>query len=154
MGKSVVGEHLANHAQLKYLDFDVLGIKDMEERKESISPFSRTGLNLRQSIPMIIDTSIEGFFLDIGGSTVFHEKADNKERLAQVMWLKNTYLAQVIVLMATKETLANRFVSDESRNNKLGFDATWDECINFAEPYWRQCGDAFIDTSFLTINIK
>lgn len=152
VGKSVVGEHLANHAKLKYLDFDVLGIKDMEKRKGSISPFSRTGLNFRQSLPMIMATSIEGFVLDIGGSTVFHEKADNKERLTQVLWLKNTYLAQVIVLTATKETLSNRYISDESRINKLEFDAIWDEWVNYAEPYWRQCGDVFIDTSFLTID--
>lgn len=151
VGKSVVGKYLANHAKLKYLDFDALGIKDMEERKGGTSPFSRTGLNFRQSIPMIMDTSIDGYVLDIGGSTVFHEKADNNERLAQVIWLKNTYLARVIVLTATKETLANRFISDESRD-KFDFDAIWDEWINIAEPYWRQCGDVFVDTSFLTIS--
>jgi shikimate kinase len=151
VGKSVVGKSLANRAKLKYLDFDALGITDMEERKGSISPFSRTGLNFIKSIPMIMDTSVEGYVLDIGGSTVFHEKVDNNERLQQVLWLKHTYLAKIIVLAATKEILVNRFISDESRN-KLDFDASWDEWLNIAEPYWRKCGDEYIDTSFLTVS--
>jgi shikimate kinase len=151
VGKSVVGKSFANRAKLKYLDFDALGIADMEERKGGISPFSRTWLNFRQSVPIIMDTSTRGHVLDIGGSTVFHANADNNERLEQVLWLKETYVAQIIVLTATKDTLANRFISDKSRSI-ADFDATWDEWSNIAEPYWRQCRGVFIDTSFLTVN--
>lgn len=151
VGKSVVGKSFANRAQLKYLDFDALGIEDMKKRKAGKSPFSRTGLNFRQSIPIIMDATIRGHVLDIGGSTVFYANADNNERLEQVLWVKETYAAQIIVLTATKDTLANRFISDESRRI-TDFDAIWDEWSNIAEPYWRQCGDEFIDTSFLTVN--
>lgn len=154
VGKSAVGAvgaSFANRTKLKYLDFDALGIADMNERKENKSPFSRTWLNFIQSIPIIMDSTIEGYVLDIGGSTVFHAKADNNERLEQVLWLKEAYLAKIIVLMATKEVLANRFISDKSRN-MADFDVIWDEWSNIAEPYWRQCRDESIDTSFLAVN--
>lgn len=151
VGKSAVGVSFANRAKLKYLDFDALGIVDMDEHKVNKSLFSRRWLNFRKSIPMIMETTVGGYVLDIGGSTVFHANADNNERLEQVLWLKETYVAKIIVLTATKDTLANRFISDKSRRI-TDFDAIWDEWSNIAERYWRQCRDESIDTSFLTVN--
>ena len=151
VGKSVVGKSFANRAKLKYLDFDALGIADSKERKGGISPFSRTGLNFRLSIPIIMNTTIGGHVLDIGGSTVFYANADNNERLEQVLWVKETYAAQIIVLTATKDILANRFISDKSRR-ATEFDAVWDEWSDIAEPYWRRCSDKSVDTSFLSVN--
>lgn len=79
VGKSVVGKSFANRAKLIYLDFDALGVADMEKRKGENSPFSRSRLNFRQSIPIIMDTTIGRYVLDIGGSTIFHAKANNNE---------------------------------------------------------------------------
>jgi shikimate kinase len=152
VGKSTVAKSFANRANIMCLDFDEIGILDMQKRKGQISPFSSSRLNLMQSIPTLISnpTSTE-FVLDIGGGTVFLENADNNERLTQVLWLKETYTSPVVVLSATKDILLRRFVSTKKRSESE-FGEIWKNWVDIAEPYWQKCGDIFIDTSFLTID--
>ena len=75
VGKSTVAKLLANRANIVCLDFDEIGIQDMQKRKGQVSPFSSSRLNFMQSIPTIIlNTTSTGFVLDIGGDTVFRKK--------------------------------------------------------------------------------
>ena len=151
VGKSTIAKLLANRADTPYFDFDEIGIQDMKKRKGQISPFSASGLNLMQSIPTIIpNTSSVRFVLDIGGDTVFRKNTDNDKRLAQVIWIKDTYTSPIIVLTAKKNVLQKRFVSTKKRNESE-FDEIWQNWTDVAELHWKKCGDIFIDTSFLTI---
>jgi shikimate kinase len=152
VGKSTVAKFLANRANTLYIDFDEIGIQDMKKRKGKVSPFSASRLNFMQSIPTIIpNTTSTRFVLDIGGDTVFRKKADNDKRLAQVIWLKETYTSPIIVLLAKKDVLQKRFVSTKKRSENE-FDEIWQNWIDVAEPNWKKCGDIFIDTSFLTVD--
>lgn len=152
VGKSTVAKLLANRANVAYFDFDEIGIQDMQKRKGQVSPFSASRLNLMQSIPTIIlSTTSARFVLDIGGDTVFRKNADNEKRLAQVIWLKETYISYIIVLTAQKDVLQKRFVSTKKRSENE-FDEIWKNWTDVAEPHWNKCGDIFIDTSFLTVD--
>ena len=105
-----------------------------------------------QSIPTIIlNTTSTRFILDIGGDTVFRKNVDNDERLAQVIWLKDTYTTSIIVLTAKNEVLRGRFVSTKKRSEDE-FDEIWKNWTDVAEPHWNKCGDIFIDTSYLTVD--
>jgi shikimate kinase len=152
VGKSTVAKLLADRANTPYLDFDEIGIQDMQKRKGQISPFSASRLNFMQSIPTIIpNTTFAKFVLDIGGDTVFRKNTDNDKRLGQVIWIKDTYTSPIIVLTAKKNVLQKRFVSSKKRNENE-FDAIWQNWTDVAEPHWKKCGDIFIDTSFLTVD--
>jgi hypothetical protein len=87
-----------------------------------------------------------GFILDFGGDTVFRKTADTSERLSQVLWLKDTYRATVIVLTANKMALKQRFIKSKNRSEGE-FDQIWLDWENISQPYWGQCGDIFVDTS-------
>jgi dephospho-CoA kinase len=152
VGKSAASKLFAQKLGMRYFDFDEIGKQDMQKLKVQISPFSASRLNFMQSIPpIILHSTSTGFVLDIGGDTVFRKSADNNERLAQVMWLRETYATVVIVLTANKDVLKKRFVSTKNRSENE-FDEVWRNWKDIAEQYWKKCGDIFIDTSFLTIN--
>ncbi len=152
VGKTTVAKILANRANVAYFDFDEIGKLDMLKRKGQVSPFSASRLNFMQSIPTIIlSTTSTKFVLDIGGDTVFRKNADNDERLAQVIWLKETYTSPITVLTAKKDVLQGRFISTKKRS-KNEFDEIWKNWVDIAEPHWKNCGDIFIDTSFLTVD--
>jgi shikimate kinase len=149
VGKSTIARALSNLTRTIYLDFDFQGIVDMENRHGQISPFSVSALNFKDSIPLILNTPNQDFILDIGGDTVFRKNTDNEERLAQVFWLKTTYMAQIVVLTARKVILKSRFLSTRP-HNRDEFEEVWSSWSNIAHRYWQQCGDIFIDTSDLT----
>jgi shikimate kinase len=152
VGKSTVAMSIARRANLSYLDFDALGLVDMQTRKFQFSPFSVSKLNFRQCLPPLISSvTSAGFVLDIGGETVFRKNVDNHERLDQVLWLKETYTSFVIVLTASRNVLLNRFISAKNRSASE-FDRIWDDWVNIAEPYWQKCGNIFVDTSFLAVD--
>jgi shikimate kinase len=148
VGKSTAAKLLASRANIAYLDFDEIGIQDMQKRKGQISPFSASKLNFMQSLPAI---TVARFVLDIGGDTVFRKDADNNERLAQVILLKETYSTLIVVLTAKKDILQRRFFSTKNRGENE-FDEIWQNWTEIAEPHWKKCGDVFIDTSFLTVD--
>jgi hypothetical protein len=148
VGKSKVAKSFAHQTRKKYLDFDELGIADMVKRKVGISPFSSSRLNLKQCLPPILDTISIGFVLDIGGDTVFRPRADNDDRLMQILWLKKTYSAQIVVLTARKDILFERFIASKNRNASE-FDETWMDWVTVGKPYWQRCVDLLVDTSLL-----
>jgi shikimate kinase len=151
VGKSTVAKSLAEKTNMMYLDFDEVRSKGMEKYKEPFSPFSVSRLNLRKILPLIIQNETSSnFVLDIGGGTVFRETADNDERFAQVLEVKKTYNARIIILSAKKDILMSRFISVKGR--KFYEENTWESWINIEEPYWKKCSDVYVDTSFLRVD--
>ena len=150
VGKSTVGKCVADLANLEYIDFDAEGRLDGVVEKP---PFSKYFLDFKRSLPIVIKNSTTGFVLDIGGDNVFNRNANNDERLDQVLWVKNEYNVQFVVLTATKDILKKRFFSSKGRseNGPDNFDKLWEEWSDIIKPYWEKCGDIFIDTSSLTV---
>ena len=151
VGKSTVAKSLANRANIAYLDFDDIGLLDMQKRKGHVSPFSASRLDLMLSMPIILTTTCTDYILDMGGDTVFRKTADNNERLEQVLWVKKTYTPHIIVLTAIKDILLTRYTSAKVRIINE-FDDIWENWLCIAEPYWQKCWDIVIDTSFLTVD--
>jgi shikimate kinase len=151
VGKSTVAAALAIRANMMELDFDMLGIRDMEQPNAHESPFSATKLNLRQSLPQIVSSTSTGFVLHFGGETIFRNRVDNNQRLKQIVWLKQSYSARIVVLTATKDVLLGRFVSTRSGRDD-DFERTWVDWLSVSCPRWRQCSDLFIDTSSLAVD--
>ena len=151
VGKSTISKAYSQEADLLYLDFDELGIIDMQNPKGQNSPFSATFLDLPKILPDIISRhNSQGFVLDIGGDTVFRKNVDNQGRLKQIIWIKENYSSRIIVLTATKESLLKRYIKTKKRTENE-FYGEWNDWLNIAEPYWRKCGDIFVDTSFLSV---
>lgn len=151
VGKSTIARIYSRQANLVYLDFDEIRRIHAQNTKVQKSPFSLTYLNLKEIFQNIapIPNSTK-FLLDIGGDTVFRKNVDNPSRLKQVRWIKGNYSSRIIVLTATKEALLKRYIKTKKRTENE-FYREWSDWLNIAEPYWRKCGDIFIDTSFLSV---
>ena len=151
VGKTTVSMRVAVLAKLKYHDFDAIGIAHMKKVNPLISPYSKSRLNLKKSLHLILGQAATRFILAMGGDTVFNKCANNDERLEQVLCAKKTYALQIVVLTARKDILEKRFVA--SRNEFTlelsDFGRDWEEWLDIAEPYWRKCSDIVIDTSDL-----
>ena len=149
VGKSTVARILAQRTEKDYLDFDSLGITDMEKIQPRISSFSPSGLNLIECLPPILNEISGEFILDIGGDNIFRPRVDNDKRLKHVLWLKEKYSIQIVILTATRNILCQRF--NASRNQILSnFDILWGDWQIIGKPYWQKCADLIIDTSFHT----
>jgi hypothetical protein len=155
VGKSAVCKAIANQRNSIPLDFDQLGLTDMEKQKGHISPFSVTGLNLMQSLSPMLSTISKEFVLDIPCATIFRANVNNEDRLTQVFGFKITYSAKIVVLAATKDVLRSRFVSAKNRIKnpiiETDFNETWENWVDISQPYCQRCGDIFIDTSFRAV---
>jgi len=149
VGKSTIAEYFARSTGMTYLDFDELRGMDVKEGKAiSPSPCSVSMLNLKDCLPTKLEKISSSFILDIGGDTVFRRSANNKERLDQIFWLKASYSVKIILLLAEKDVLFQRFVATKDRNESE-FDEPWIDWKDVGEPYWRQCADLIIDTTSL-----
>jgi hypothetical protein len=148
IGKSTVAKSLANRIKIFHLDFDELRAINP---KNGFLPISVGSFNLHKDLPPILDTIVENFIFDIGGDTLFRPSVDNNERLKQILWLKKTYSAQIVLLTGQKDILLKRFISIETRSEN-DFEELWKNWLDISEPCWRLCGDIFIDTSFLSID--
>ncbi|MEK7325533.1 MAG: hypothetical protein AAB217_09795, partial [Chloroflexota bacterium] len=135
--------------KVKCLDFDEIRSRDMRDRKGQVSPCSVSRLNLTECLTPTLKACGERFVLDFGGDSVFRKSKDNEERLEQVLWLKRTYAAQVVVLTAQKDVLRRRFLATKDRAADE-FDELWQTWILIEEPYWQRCADQFLDTTNLT----
>jgi len=145
VGKSTIAKIYSQQFNLAYLDFDEL--RRVHAEKTS---FSLKYLNLKDVLQNIApNLSSTKFLLDIGGDTVFRRNTNNAKRLEQIVWIKETYRSKVVVLSARKEILFFRFLSTKKRRIKE-FSNVWEEWVNIAEPNWKEAGDIFIDTSFLS----
>src|SRR5437762_9648703 len=116
VGKSTIAESFARSMGIEYLDFDELRAIDMEERKGAFSPCSVSTLNLKECLPTKLEKISSSFILDIGGDTVFRRSTNNKERLDQILWLKDSYSVKIILLLSEKDVLFQRFVATKGRN--------------------------------------
>ena len=133
-----------------FLDFDDLRAAEMGRKKEGFSPCSISKLNLKECLPSILDTLSIGFVLDIGGDTVFRTNANNDDRRDQVLWLKETYSAQIVVLTAEREILLQRFTSSKNRDINE-FDPLWRGWKSIGASYWCSCADLIVDTTYQSI---
>lgn len=149
VGKSTVAISYAKKNSFVHLDFDAIGETDMRQRKGSVSPFSSSRLNFKECIPNLLSQITTGYILDIGGDTVFRANINNDERLEQVFWLKKAYSPKIIILSSKKDVLLKRFIATKNRGENE-FNEVWRNWSSVIEPYWRRCGDEFIDTSSLT----
>ncbi len=146
IGKSTVSRLISDRYEIVHLDLDEIRAKDMERRRGRISPCSIGQLNLEKCLKDILDSCGKGFVLDIGGDSIFREGKDNQERLAQVLWLKSTYHAKVIVLFAENKEARQRFIT--TKNREVGeFPEIWKAWKEIEKPYWLRCSDRFIDTT-------
>lgn len=151
VGKSTVSQKYSDLSELKYLNFDKLGEIDMLRRKShGKSPYSKTGLNLRSCLPPLLKKLKSNFILDFGGSNIFYKGADNSDRLNQILWMKNEFLINVILLKANKQVLHNRFIS--SNRNIENYEEIWVIWLHYEKPFWDKCADFIIDTTLLSLN--
>ena len=127
------------------------GGKIVSKREVGFSPCSVSRFNLRECLPSVLNALAEEFVLDIGGDTVFRPNTDNDERRQQVLWLKRSYSALIVVLTAGKECLFQR--NSNGKNRTLTeFELLWLDWKTIGEPNWFSCADAVIDTTDKTIN--
>jgi shikimate kinase len=150
VGKSTIAQLLAQKAGMVFLDFDDLRAVEMGRNDEGYSPCSVSKLNLKECLPSILDTCSTGFVLDIGGDTVFRLNANNDDRRDQVLWLRKTYSAQVVVLTAERENLFQRFTASKNRYTNE-FETLWTDWKSTGEPYWRSCADQVVDTTHQSV---
>jgi shikimate kinase len=151
VGKTTISEILAKNAGVPYQDFDKIRAADIKQRRGRPSPCSVSRLNMRECIPPILDRCINGFILDLGGDTIFRRNVDNEDRLQQMIWLKQTYHALIVVLTADKTELLTRFLSTKNRS-PADFTDPWLDWHEIAEAYWQRCADSLIDTTNLGLN--
>jgi shikimate kinase len=151
VGKSTIAQSFAQRNGLVFLDLDDIREEDISNRKYGFSPCSASKLNLRECLPSVLHALAEEFVLDIGGDTVFRPDADNDERRQQVLWLKRSYSAFLLVLTAGKESLFQRFSTGKNRDLSE-FEALWLDWKTIGEPNWFGCADLVIDTTDKTIN--
>ena len=151
VGKSTIAQSFAQKTGLVFLDFDELRAVEMSRKKEGFSPCSVSKLNLKECLPSLLNTISTGFVLDIGGDTVFRPNANNDDRRDQVLWLKKTYSAQIVVLTAEREILYQRFTASKNRGTRE-FDVLWIDWESMGEPYWLSCADLIVDTTHQSIS--
>jgi shikimate kinase len=151
VGKSTVAQSFAQGNGLVFLDLDDIREEDNSKRKFGFSPCSVSKLNLRECLPSFLNALAKEFVLDIGGDTVFRPNADNDERRQQVLWLKRSYSAFLVVLTARRERLLQRYSTGKNRDLSE-FEVLWLDWKTIGEPNWFSCADAVIDTTYKTIN--
>jgi len=152
VGKSTVAETFARSMGILHLDFDELRAVEIQDNKVvASSPCSVSKLNLRECLPSKLDKLSSCFILDFGGDTVFRNFVDNEERLKQVFWLKENYSVKVILLVANREILLERFITSEKNRDLTDFDKLWVDWQNVGEIYWRECADLVVDTTNLSV---
>lgn len=148
MGKSTVSDMLAEQFAAEYVSLDELRSSDFSKRSGEPSPCSVSRLNLKDCVFSVLDRHRDGFVLDFGGDSVFREGTDNDDRVEQVMWLKRSYSAQVVVLTSQQDILRKRFLATKNRTEDE-FERIWTSWSLIEEPCWRLCADRIIDTTSL-----
>lgn len=150
IGKSTIAKSFAQEAGRAFLDFDDVRAEEMSRRSTGFSPCSVSKLNLQECLPPVLSALTREFVLDIGGDTVFRPHTDNDERRQQVLWLKRSLSALVVVLTAEREILFQRFSTGKMRDLKE-FDGLWLDWKTIGEIYWLGCADLVLDTTYKTI---
>ena len=148
VGKSTNAKLLSEYYGIVNLDFDTIRLDNMKKRRGERSPCSISFLDLEDCLKNILNSCQQGFVLDIGGSSIFRKDKDNQKRLDQILWLKGTFDAKVIVLFAKKSVVRQRFLA--TKNRKVDeFGTIWQAWKKIEKPYWQRCTDNFINTTGL-----
>lgn len=148
VGKSRIAKLIeAQFENVKYLDLDTIRGQRNEEYKNQLSPCSLRYLDLKKCLEPMLDLYSKGFILDIGGDTVFRHNVNNEERIAQISRIKKNYSASVIVLVADKDVLCQRFQSSEKKGTVDKFEQVWEDWQTIGEPNWKRCEDCRVDTT-------
>lgn len=157
-GKSTTAQSYASRTSMAFLDFDEH--RSVEMSKGSLgyySPCSVSHLNLKECLSSKLDTIPTNFILDIGGDTVFRPGVDNRDRRAQIEWVKTNYSARVVLLIITRDVLYRRFSNSKNRNLRdtadllERFNVLWNDWLTIGLPNWNDCADLIIDVSSLSI---
>ena len=81
VGKSTISKKIADLLLMYYVDFDLLGLVDMEKRKGNVSPFSLSGLNFSKSIAPLIDHQHRQFCYRYGRRKYFSPKGRQRRTI-------------------------------------------------------------------------
>ena len=147
IGKSTVSRIFAEKTGMFYLNFDKLGINDLEKRQPRISPFSHKGLNLLKCMPIMLEGFSGEFILDIGCDNIFRSGTDNNRYLNDLFTIKKTYSINIVMLTAKKYIVFKRFTSTRNQIVIDDFEKLWSEWLTIGKPHWIKCSDFIIDTS-------
>jgi len=150
VGKSAISKILALKLNKTYLNFDELGLCDMEKRNPEISPFSHGGFDILACMQIMLEKIKEEFILDIGGDNIFRLGADNNRYLNDLFKLKRKYSVKIFIIIADKETVCMRFWKTRSKSLKIDFEKIWEVWRDITKPYWEKCLDFLIDTTTLS----
>ena len=153
IGKSTVARHV-DASVLKniiHLDVDMIREQSYKKYKGQPSPCSLHSLDLKKCLESTLDLYSTGFILDIGGTTIFRNEANNEERIKQIGWIKENYGAFVIVLIAEKCALYQRFQAAKAGRTIDEFEQVWEEWQTIEEPNWKRCEDYRIDSTSLSV---
>jgi shikimate kinase len=150
VGKSTVSKILASRIGKTYLNFDELGLLDMEKRNPNISPFSHEGLNLKKCMQIMLEGITKEFILEIGGDNVFHSGVDNYRYLNDLIAIKSKYSLRIIILISDKNTLYERFLNTRNGNYMDNFNNQWLDWKTIIKPNWEECLDFLVDTTHLS----
>jgi len=151
VGKTTISKKLASKLRRNYLNFDQIGLLDMEERKPNISPFSHKGLDLEVCMQIMLDKYKGEFILDIGGDNVFRPGADNFNYLNDLNEIKKKYSMKIFIIFADKNSVCRRFYNTRNRTIDHDFEKIWSDWVNIIKPNWEKCSDFLLDTSSYSI---
>ena len=137
VGKSTIARSLSDTLAIDWIDFDAVRARLRE-----------TGEHLDLSRYDFADTAIgylpappAGVVLDVGGDSVFRERADYSARLAQVQRLKADAALVVVLLAAEKEVVRERYMNCGKPSSGAAFDSDWESWLTHMQPYWARCAD-------------
>ena len=146
VGKTTVSRILAEKLNFSFIDHD-----EMKE-KTSQSPFpcsvSKLDLDVCLSKSLELTGNPDAFIFAVGGDSVFHVNIDNKDRLMQLLFVKEKFCLTILLMVAERSVLESRFHKVSGRS---GFSAVWDNWQNIERQYWEKSADIIIDTSNLVI---
>jgi shikimate kinase len=155
VGKSTIARLIeAQFENIKYLDLDTIRAQSYEKYKGQLSPCSLHSLDLKKCLESTLNLYSTGFILDIGGTTIFRHKANNEERIEQIGWIKENYGAFVVVLVADKSILYQRFQSAKAGRTMDEFEEVWEYWQMIEEQNWKRCEDCRIDTTSFVLTEK
>lgn len=137
MGKSSIARALEEQSGLKRVETDA-----MDRNRRSLSEY-----DFAAYVEPELPEPPEGVVLDVGGDSVFREGADNVARRLQVESLKSTAQLTVVLLVAGKDVVRERYLNCGKPSSSACFEDDWEAWVTHMEPHWRDCADRTVDVS-------
>jgi shikimate kinase len=148
IGKTTLGKQLSAKLKLHFIDHDI-----MKEKVENYPfPCSIQNLNLDDCLnkSLLLEGNPNSFVFAIGGYSVFRENANNNERLAHLLRIKEKYDFVILVLTAERAIVEHRFLQLSGRKQDE-FSSLWRFWEDIENTYWAKCADWIINTSNLLL---